>query len=70
MRGDSDYFESREERRQARRDRLEFAAGMSNFFSVIFGIVVILLLILLILSLVSWLRHDIVSTFTMLKSRF
>lgn len=70
MQNDYDELLEREERRQLRRDRLAFAAGMSNFFGVILGIVVILLLILLILSLISWLRHDIASTFAMLRSRF
>lgn len=60
----------KEERRQARRDRLEFAAGMSNFLSVILGIAVILILVLLILSLLTWLRIDIASTFTTLGARF
>ncbi len=37
---------------------------------VILGAVVILIMILLILSLVNWLRRDILSTFTLLGSRF
>jgi low affinity Fe/Cu permease len=59
-----------EEERQERRDHLRFAAGMSDFMGVILGAVVILIMILLILSLVNWLRRDILSTFTLLGSRF
>jgi len=71
MRPDTqEYFDLKEERRQARRDRLEFAAGMSNFLSVILGSVFILVLILLIISLLNWLNQDIRSTFTLLNSRF
>lgn len=71
MRPDAqDYFDLKEEKRQARRDRLEFAAGMSNFLSVVLGLVLILLLILLIISLLNWLHQDIQATFTLLNSRF
>jgi len=63
------YYQVKEERRQARRDRLELAAGMSNFFGVIVGAIAILLLILLIISLLNWLQQDISSTFTILNSR-
>ena len=59
-----------EEERQERQDHLRFAAGMSDFMGVILGAVVILIMILLILSLVNWLRRDILSTFTLLGSRF
>lgn len=70
MRDTSEYFANKEERRQLRRDRLEYAAGMSNFFGVILGILVILLLIMLILSLLNWLRNDISATFNILRTRF
>ncbi len=65
-----DYFEQKEEELQERRDRLRFAAGMSNFVGVILGVVVILLMLLLIFSLVNWLRRDISSTFTFINTRF
>lgn len=65
-----DYFEQKEEELQARRDRLRFAAGMSNFVGVILGVVVILLMLLLIFSLINWLRRDITSTFTFINTRF
>lgn len=63
------YYQDKEEMRQARRDRLELAAGMSDFFGVIVGAIVILLLVLLIISLLNWLQQDIASTFTILNSR-
>ncbi len=59
-----------EEERMAWRDRLELFAGMSNFLSVVLGVVVILLLILLLASLIHWLRNDIAATFTMMNARF
>lgn len=63
------YYHNKEEKRQARRDRLELAAGMSDFFGVIIGAIAILLLILLVISLLNWLQQDISSTFTILNSR-
>ncbi len=65
-----DYMAVEEEERQERRDHLRFAAGMSDFMGMILGAVVILIMILLILSLVNWLRRDIMATFTLLGSRF
>ena len=65
-----DYFLTREEEQQARRDRLRFAAGMSDFIGVILGVVVILLTLLLLFSLVNWLRRDISNTFTLINTRF
>lgn len=64
-----DYFAIREEERQQKRDRLRFAAGMSDFVGVILGVLVILVMLLLIFSLVNWLRRDISNTFTLLNTR-
>ena len=64
------YFDQKEDKRQARRDRMMLIAGMSNFFSVIAGTVLILMLILLIISLLSWLSRDIRSSFALFNSRF
>ena len=64
-----DYLAVREEERQARRDRLRFAAGMSDFVGVILGVVTILIALLLIFSLVNWLARDISSTFTFINTR-
>ena len=41
---------------------MRFAAGMSDFFLIIVGVIVILILVLLLTSLGSWLRQDIRST--------
>lgn len=60
----------REEERAARRDRLRFAAGMSDFVGVVLGFACILVLVLLLISLFSWLRRDILSMFAFLRSRF
>ncbi len=64
------YTLRKEEERAARRDRLRFAAGMSDFLGVVLGFVSILLLVLLLISLLSWLKRDITSTFALLRSRF
>lgn len=63
------YFEAREEERQARRDRLRFAAGMTDFVGVMLGFAVILVMVLLIFSLVNWLRRDISNMFTFINTR-
>ncbi len=65
-----EYTLRKEEERAARRDRLRFAAGMSDFFGVVLGFVCVLVLVLLLISLLSWLRRDITSMFTLLRSRF
>ncbi len=65
---DEIYYE--EDEQEARRDRLQLAAGMSNFISVIIGTALILILILLIVSLLNWLRTDIAATFTSMYARF
>ena len=64
------YFDQKEDKKQARRDRMMLIAGMSNFISVIAGTVLILLLILLIISLLNWLSTDIRSSFALFNSRF
>jgi len=48
---------------------MRFAAGMSDFFAVILGVVVILVLVGLVVSLINWLRQDIINTFRMLETR-
>lgn len=64
-----DYFDQKEEKRQARRDRWILMAGLSNFFSVIAGTALILLLVLLIFSLLGWLGSDIQSSLDVFNSR-
>jgi hypothetical protein len=60
-----EYFQKKEEEREARRDRLRFAAGMLEFLGVIVGAAVILMLVSLIISLVNWVSRDISTTFNM-----
>ncbi len=50
-------------------DRMRFAAGMSDFFLIIIGVIVILVLVLLLISLGNWLRQDIHSTILNLDVR-
>lgn len=64
---DFDYFE--DEETASRKDHMRFAAGMSDFFAVVLGVVVILILILLIISLLNWLRQDISSVFLSLDGK-
>ena len=66
---EQDYFTIKEEERQARRDRLRFAAGMTDFLGVILGLFVILLMLLLLFSLINWLIRDISNTFTFVNIR-
>ena len=64
-----DYFDDQEEGFESHKDRMRFAAGISDFFAVILGVVIILILVLLIVSLVNWLKQDIANTFRMLETR-
>ncbi|MDD2428706.1 MAG: hypothetical protein PHQ85_03900 [Eubacteriales bacterium] len=64
-----DYFDNQEEDLETHKDRMRFAAGMSDFFAVILGVVVILVLVGLVVSLINWLRQDIINTFRMLETR-
>ena len=64
-----DYMAVEEEERQERRDHLRCSRD-ERFHGHDPGAVVILIMILLILSLVNWLRRDIMATFTLLGSRF
>jgi uncharacterized membrane protein YkgB len=66
---DDDIKHIEEEDEETRKDHLRFAAGMSDFFAVVLGVVVILILVLLIISLVNWLRQDITSLFQNLDTR-
>ncbi|MDO5021768.1 MAG: hypothetical protein Q4E07_00335 [Eubacteriales bacterium] len=50
-------------------DRMRFAAGMSDFFFIVLGVIVILILVLLLISLTNWLRQDIRSTILNLNVR-
>lgn len=64
-----DYFAVKEEERQAKRDRLRFAAGMGDFLGVTLGVLVILLMLLLIFSLINWLVRDLGTAFLFINKR-
>ena len=46
------------------------AAKMMEFMGVVLGVVCIFVLLALLFSLLSWLRQDIASTFSILRTRF
>lgn len=59
-----------EDEEEARRhDQMRFAAGMSDFFAVVLGVLAILVLILLVFSLYSWLRADLGALFLNLEAK-
>lgn len=64
-----EYNAAKDEEMQQRRDHLRFAAGISDFMGVILGAVVILLMLLLIMSLVNWLRRDILNMLNLLNTQ-
>lgn len=64
-----EYNAVQEEEVQQRRDHLRFAAGISDFVGVILGVVVILLMLLLIMSLVNWLRRDILNMLNLINTQ-
>jgi len=65
-----EYLARREEDRQLRQDRLRLTAGMADFLGVVGGVAVCLILVLLIASLISWLRQDAGSTFSVFIDMF
>lgn len=62
-------MEDEEEKQEHHKDRMRFAAGMSDFAAVIVGVAVALALVLLSISLISWLKQDIASLFLNLEKR-
>ncbi len=58
-----------DEEEARRRDQMRFAAGMSDFFAVVLGVIVILVLVLLVFSLYNWLRADISALFLNLEAK-
>ena len=63
-RDDQDYFLRKEWEAQEKQDHYRVAAGVMNFLGVVLGVVSILVLAALLFSLLSWLRQDIASNFT------
>lgn len=66
----NDYFQRKEWERQEKRDHFKVAAGVMNFLGVVLGVVSILVLAALLFSLLSWLRQDIASNFTIMRTHF
>lgn len=58
-----------DEEEARRRDQMRFAAGMSDFFAVVLGVIVILVLVLLVFSLYNWLHADISALFLNLEAK-
>lgn len=58
-----------DERQWRRRDRWRLLAGVGDFVSVIVGAVAILALILLLISLLKWVKSDMLQSFTLLQTR-
>lgn len=52
-----------DEETERKRDRLRFAQGMSDFVAVVIGVGLILLLVLLLVSLLNWLKDDLLFMF-------
>ncbi len=65
-----EYDQRKEWARQEKQDHLRVAAKMMEFFGVVLGVVCIFVLLALLFSLLNWLRQDIASTFSILKTRF
>ncbi len=53
-----------------RRERWSLASKMLDFLGVVLGMVCIFILLALLFSLLSWLRQDVSSTFSILSTRF
>ncbi len=64
------YHYEKEMEKQEKRDRWRMACGVFEFAGVVVGAVLILVLLALLFSLLSWLRQDISSTFTIMLERF
>ena len=55
---------------EERRERFSLVYKMLDFFGVVLGVICIFVLLALLFSLFSWLRDDISSTFSILRTRF
>lgn len=55
---------------EERRERFSLIYKMLDFFGVVLGVICIFVLLALLFSLISWLSHDVSSTFSILKTRF
>lgn len=65
-----EYEQRKEWERQEKLDHFRVAAKMMEFVGVVVGVIAIFVLLALLFSLVAWLRQDIASTFSILRTRF
>ena len=65
-----EYEQRKELERQEKLDHFRVASKMMEFMGVVLGVVCIFVLLALLFSLLSWLRQDVASTFSILKTRF
>ena len=64
------YHYEKEMEKQEKRDRWRMASGVIEFAGVVVGAALILVLLALLFSLLSWLKQDVASTFTIMLERF
>ena len=65
-----EYEQRKEWERQEKLDHFRMASKMLEFMGVVLGVVCIFVLLALLFSLINWLRQDIASTFSILRTRF
>ncbi len=63
-------MQNRNQEEWERRERWSLASKMLDFLGVVLGMVCIFILLALLFSLLSWLRQDVSSTFSILSTRF
>ena len=68
--GREEYEQRKEWERQEKQDQFRMASKMLEFMGVVLGVVCIFVLLALLFSLINWLRQDIASTFSILRTRF
>lgn len=59
-----------DEQSAEKRERLRMAEGLAEFLGAVAGVAVILIASALLISLLNFLKQDIGSTFTLLKTQF
>ncbi|MBR5109804.1 MAG: hypothetical protein IK099_06380 [Clostridia bacterium] len=64
-----EYEQRMEWEREEKRERFSLIYKMLDFAGVVLGVICIFVLLALLFSLLSWLKDDISSTFSILKTR-
>lgn len=65
-----EYEQRKEWEHQEKLDHFRVASKMMEFVGVVLGVIAIFVLLALLFSLITWLRQDIASTFSILRARF